>query len=66
MGLSMYNIAGMKKRKQLPLFSREFFAATGKQGGEQRTRNLSPAERKRIASVAARARWSKRKKDKSK
>lgn len=38
----------------------------GKLGGLSRARNLSPAERKKIASIAARARWNRQPKAKPK
>jgi len=41
---------------------REYFSKLGKKSGKARMKNFTPEERKRIATIAAKARWSKSKK----
>lgn len=43
----------------------EFFRRTGRQGGKARVKNQTPEQRKNSAKVAAAARWSKQKKEKT-
>ena len=38
----------------------EYFASMGRKSAKARMRKISPAERKRIASNAAKARWAKK------
>jgi hypothetical protein len=47
---------GMKDKKLSQYFSR-----MGKKSAQARMKKITPAERKRIATLAANARWSKRK-----
>jgi len=49
----------MVDKPKLPDAIRDFFAATGSQGGKQRAKNLTAKQRKRIARKAARERWKK-------
>jgi hypothetical protein len=38
----------------------EYFSRMGKKSAKARMKNLTPAERKRIATAAAKARWSRK------
>jgi hypothetical protein len=44
--------------------AREYFAKEGRRGGKAYVKNSTPEERKQAASKAAKARWSKAKKEK--
>jgi len=54
------NIHTMEKRKVLSPAAREYFRQQGSVGGKARAANLPPEERRRIASLAAKAREAKR------
>lgn len=45
--------------------AREFFAKAGRKGGKTAAKNMTPEERKASARNAAKARWAKKKKEKS-
>lgn len=48
------------KRRHLKLALSEYFTELARKAGKARMAKISPAERKRIASAAAKARWSKK------
>lgn len=50
--------------KDMEELTREAFRKWGKQGGKKRSKKMSAKRRKAVARKAARARWSKKGKDK--
>jgi hypothetical protein len=58
-------LSPMLDRPKLPEEVRQFFAATGSQGGKQRAKNLTAKQRKQIARKAARERWKRTGEDKT-